>query len=53
MTVGIVGLGLIGRAVGALAAAFGCRVIATRRRPESGTDGRPTGAGDEPVARRR
>jgi phosphoglycerate dehydrogenase-like enzyme len=32
VTVGIVGLGSIGRAVGALATAFGCRVIATRRR---------------------
>jgi phosphoglycerate dehydrogenase-like enzyme len=31
LTVGIVGLGSIGRAVGALASAFGCRVIATRR----------------------
>jgi phosphoglycerate dehydrogenase-like enzyme len=37
MTVGIVGLGSIGRAVGALATAFGCRVIATRRRPEETT----------------
>ena len=37
MRVGIVGLGSIGRAVGALATAFGCRVIATRRRPEEGT----------------
>ncbi len=34
VTVGIVGLGSIGRAVGALATAFGCRVIATRRRPD-------------------
>jgi phosphoglycerate dehydrogenase-like enzyme len=32
VTVGIVGLGSIGRAVGALATAFGCRVLATRRR---------------------
>jgi phosphoglycerate dehydrogenase-like enzyme len=32
VTVGIVGLGSIGRAVGSLATAFGCRVIATRRR---------------------
>lgn len=31
VTVGIVGLGSIGRAVAALATAFGCRVIATRR----------------------
>jgi phosphoglycerate dehydrogenase-like enzyme len=47
VTVGIVGLGSMGRAVGALATAFGCRVMATRRRPEAGhhaTDG----AGDEP-----
>jgi phosphoglycerate dehydrogenase-like enzyme len=33
VTVGIVGLGSIGRAVGDLAAAFGCRVVATRRHP--------------------
>jgi phosphoglycerate dehydrogenase-like enzyme len=31
VTVGVVGLGSIGRAVATLAAAFGCRVIATRR----------------------
>jgi phosphoglycerate dehydrogenase-like enzyme len=37
VTVGIVGLGSIGRAVGALASAFGCRVIATRRRTEVGS----------------
>jgi phosphoglycerate dehydrogenase-like enzyme len=37
VTVGIVGLGSIGRAVGALATAFGCRVIATRRRQEAGS----------------
>ncbi|HET7031243.1 MAG TPA: D-2-hydroxyacid dehydrogenase [Candidatus Limnocylindrales bacterium] len=37
VTVGIVGLGSIGRAVGALATAFGCRVIAVRRRSEEGT----------------
>ncbi|HEY3073007.1 MAG TPA: D-2-hydroxyacid dehydrogenase [Candidatus Limnocylindrales bacterium] len=37
VTVGIVGLGSIGRAVGALATSFGCRVIATRRRAEVGT----------------
>jgi phosphoglycerate dehydrogenase-like enzyme len=35
VTVGIVGLGSIGRAVGALATAFGCRVVATRRRPDA------------------
>jgi phosphoglycerate dehydrogenase-like enzyme len=49
VTVGIVGLGSIGRAVGALATAFGCRVIATRRRPESGVGVQAAdGAGDEP-----
>jgi phosphoglycerate dehydrogenase-like enzyme len=47
VTVGIVGLGSIGRAVGALATAFGCRVIATRRRPDAGADA-ADGAGDEP-----
>ena len=47
VTVGIVGLGSIGRAVGALATAFGCRVIATRRRPEAGSAAAP-GDGDEP-----
>src|SRR5436190_20189917 len=36
VTVGIVGLGSIGRAVAALATAFGCRVIAVRRRSEAG-----------------
>jgi phosphoglycerate dehydrogenase-like enzyme len=36
VTVGIVGLGSIGRAVGALATSFGCRVIAVRRRPGEG-----------------
>jgi phosphoglycerate dehydrogenase-like enzyme len=35
VTIGIVGLGSIGRAVGALATAFGCRVVAVRRRPEA------------------
>jgi phosphoglycerate dehydrogenase-like enzyme len=38
VTVGIVGLGSIGRAVGALATAFGCRLIATRRRSDAGAD---------------
>jgi phosphoglycerate dehydrogenase-like enzyme len=36
VTVGIVGLGSIGQAVAALAGAFGCRVVATRRRSEAG-----------------
>ncbi len=51
VTVGIVGLGSMGRAVGALATAFGCRVMATRRRPEAGTAatiGGPDAAADEP-----
>ena len=39
VTVGIVGLGSMGRAVGALATAFGCRVVAVRRRSEAGTSG--------------
>jgi phosphoglycerate dehydrogenase-like enzyme len=47
VTVGIVGLGSLGRAVGALATAFGCRVVATRRRPEAGAHA-VDGAGDEP-----
>ena len=37
VTVGIVGLGSIGRAVGTLATAFGCRVVAVRRRAEAGS----------------
>ena len=37
VTVGIVGLGSMGRAVAELATAFGCRVVAVRRRPEVGT----------------
>jgi phosphoglycerate dehydrogenase-like enzyme len=37
VTVGIVGLGSIGRAVGALATAFGCRVVAVRRRAGEGS----------------
>lgn len=45
VTVGIVGLGSIGRAVGALATAFGCRVVAVRRRP----DGEGSGAGAGPL----
>jgi phosphoglycerate dehydrogenase-like enzyme len=38
VTVGIVGLGSIGRAVGALATAFGCRVVAVRRRADAGVE---------------
>ena len=47
VTIGIVGLGSLGRAVGALGTAFGCRVVATRRRPEAGANA-AEGAGDEP-----
>jgi len=43
VTIGIVGLGSIGRAVGSLATAFGCRVVAVRRHAE--TDARAA-AGD-------
>jgi phosphoglycerate dehydrogenase-like enzyme len=43
VTVGIVGLGSIGRAVGSLATAFGCRVVAIRRRSDAGVE---TGADD-------
>jgi phosphoglycerate dehydrogenase-like enzyme len=48
VTVGIVGLGSIGRAVGALATAFGCRVVATRRRPEARVAPTATGAAVAP-----
>lgn len=48
ITVGVVGLGSIGRAVGSLATAFGCRVIATRRRPDAGSSpGGPAGETDD------
>jgi phosphoglycerate dehydrogenase-like enzyme len=40
LTIGIVGLGSIGRAVAALASAFGCRVVAVRRRADAGSGGR-------------
>jgi phosphoglycerate dehydrogenase-like enzyme len=39
VTIGIVGLGSIGRTVAALATAFGARVIATRRDPDHGREG--------------
>ena len=52
VTVGIVGLGSIGRAVGALATAFGCRVVAVRRRAEAGADGRRRRTTTPALARR-
>jgi phosphoglycerate dehydrogenase-like enzyme len=45
VTVGIVGLGSIGRAVGALATAFGCRVVAVRRRSGQGSGSLAEGIG--------
>jgi phosphoglycerate dehydrogenase-like enzyme len=47
VTVGIVGLGSIGRAVGALATAFGCRVVAVRRRPDGEATTAEGGAGGD------
>jgi phosphoglycerate dehydrogenase-like enzyme len=47
VTVGIIGLGSIGRAVGALATAFGCRVVAVRRRPDGDATSAAGGAGGE------
>ncbi len=51
VTVGIVGLGSIGRAVATLATSFGCRVVATRRRAEGDATAAANGNGagaDEP-----
>lgn len=47
VTIGIVGLGSLGRAVAALAGAFGCRVIATRRNAAEGVMPTPAEAADE------
>jgi phosphoglycerate dehydrogenase-like enzyme len=43
LTIGIIGYGSLGRGVASLASAFGARVIAMRRRPETG------GAADAPA----
>jgi phosphoglycerate dehydrogenase-like enzyme len=50
VTVGIVGLGSIGQAVAGLAAAFGCRVIATRRRGEAPAPDAPAAKPSAPDA---
>lgn len=49
VTIGIVGLGSIGRAVARLAIAFGARVIATRREPERRDGGEPIPDGLEAI----
>jgi phosphoglycerate dehydrogenase-like enzyme len=51
LTVGIVGYGSLGRSVASLASAFGARVIAMRRRPDSGESrpARDPGADDGDV----
>jgi phosphoglycerate dehydrogenase-like enzyme len=56
VTIGIVGLGSIGRAVASLAAPFGCRIIATRRRAGLGgsaaaPDAEEVASGDPEIAR--
>lgn len=50
-TVGIVGLGGIGRAVARRAAALGMRVLATRRRPDGGPEGVEVLAGADGLER--
>ncbi len=50
VTVGIVGLGSIGQAVASLATAFGCRVVATRRRAGAGESSeQPAASVDSPA----
>jgi D-2-hydroxyacid dehydrogenase (NADP+) len=51
ITVGIVGLGSIGRSVASLATAFGCRVIATRRRVDAGDEAADGGVLDPALVR--
>jgi phosphoglycerate dehydrogenase-like enzyme len=48
VTVGIVGLGSIGRSIAALASSFGCRVVAVRRNAELESS-RPSNADDPPA----
>jgi phosphoglycerate dehydrogenase-like enzyme len=47
VTVGIIGLGSIGRAVAALATSFGCRVVAVRRHSQEVADAQPRDGGEE------
>jgi len=47
VTVGIVGLGSIGRAVAELATAFGCRVVAVRRRTDASDPTKPPPAASD------
>ncbi len=47
LTIGIVGYGSLGRSVASLASAFGSRVIAMRRRPDT-RDGMESGAAHDP-----
>jgi phosphoglycerate dehydrogenase-like enzyme len=49
VTIGIVGLGSIGMAVAELAAAFGCRVVATRRRADP-AEADPSATGEHAAA---
>jgi phosphoglycerate dehydrogenase-like enzyme len=50
VTVGIVGLGSIGRAVAELASAFGCRIIAIRRKTDGDTGAAGVGEDERPAA---
>jgi phosphoglycerate dehydrogenase-like enzyme len=52
VTIGLVGYGSLGRTVARLTAAFGARVVATRRRPERSGRDRGDGAGADTEAER-